>query len=101
MTLSTARFDRWISERRSGFQISGVIPKIIGVTRVNTEVLTVSLVTHQTTHMLGITIGNVAGNGQVMILFLAQPAQAVSIDQSGSRKRRLIRSAAMVGRSEY
>jgi len=64
-----------MSEQRPGFQVSGVIPKIIGVTRVNTEVLTVGLVTHQTTYMLGITIGNVAGNSQVMILFLAQPSR--------------------------
>ena len=58
------------------------------------------LVAHQAAYMLGVTIGDFAWDCQVVILFLAQPAEAVGIDQAESCLRRTIRPTTMPGRTQ-
>ena len=55
-------------------------PSSVGVARIHAEMFVVDLIAEESLDILGVAIGDLAGNRQVLVFFLAQPAKPVGID---------------------
>lgn len=58
----------------------------VGITGIDAQIRPMWLIAHQPAHRVGVTVGNIARDRQVMVFLLAQPPQRIGRDQTCTAK---------------